>query len=309
MHYVAYAELAAAVSNAGGLGIITALTQPNPEALRNEIRKTRKLTNKPFGVNITLLPAMSPPDYPAFIRVIVEEKVGIVETAGHSPGKIIKTLKENGIIVIHKCTTIRHALAAQRLGVDILSIDGWDCAGHPSLTEEVGNFVLLAVAAKKLSIPFIASGGVGNGAQLAAALTLGAEGVNCGTLFMATEEAPIHPNIKKALVDGKEGDTTHIFKTLKNTERVFKNKQSAKVLEMEAAKPGDFQAVRPFVSGALYKKSFQETGDTQSSVWSCGPAMGLIDDIPSCQVLIERMVADAEYVLKDTVMRVCRSRL
>jgi nitronate monooxygenase len=297
MHYVGYAEMASAVSNAGGLGIITALTQPSPEALRSEIRKCSAMCpGKPFGVNITLLPAMVPPDYDGYASVIIEEGVKVVETAGNNPGKFIARFKAAGITVVHKCVAIRHALSAERLGVDAISMDGFECAGHPG-EDDIGNFVLLALAAKKLSIPFVASGGVGNGRQLAAALALGAAGVNMGTRFMATREAPIHANIKAALVDGTERSTTHVFRSLKNTERVYKNAQAIKVRDTEAISPGDFGAIRPYVSGSMYKDSFQTTGDTQSSVWSAGVVMGLIDDVPSCAELLERMVAEAEVVI------------
>uniref|UniRef100_A0A6B2L9D4 Uncharacterized protein n=1 Tax=Arcella intermedia TaxID=1963864 RepID=A0A6B2L9D4_9EUKA len=296
MHYVAYAELAAAVSNAGGLGIITALSQPSPEALRQEIQKVKKLTTKPFGVNITLLPAFVPPDYASYAKVILEEGVKIVETAGNNPGPYIELFKKNGIIVIHKCVAIRHALTAQRLGADIVSVDGFECAGHPG-EDDVGNFVLLAKAARKLSIPFLASGGVGTGSQLAAALALGADGVNMGTRFMATQECAIHPNIKKALVDSDERATTLIFRSLNNTERVYKNKTALKVQALEKEKPGDFSIIRPYVSGALYKDSFYNTGDTESSVWSAGIVMGLIEDVPTCKELIERMVSEASDII------------
>lgn len=214
MHYVGYAGLAAAVSNAGGLGIITALTQKSPEDLRKEIQKCKKLTNKPFGVNLTLLPALAPLNYDGYAKVIIDEEIKIVETAGRSPEKFIKLFKSNGIKIIHKCVAIKHALAAQRLGVDVISMDGYECGGHPG-EEEVGNFVLLALASKKLSIPFIASGGVADSTQLAASLALGADGINMGTRFMATKEAQIHENIKMALVKGNEYSTTHIMKSLK----------------------------------------------------------------------------------------------
>jgi len=298
MHYVGYAEMAAAVSNAGGLGIITALTLPSAEDLRKEIQKCRRMTSKPFGVNVTLLPALAPPDYGSYAKVILEEKIKIVETAGRNPEEWIKLFKDNGVIVIHKCVAIKHAQTAARLGADMISMDEYECGGHPG-EDDVGNFVLLAKAAKKLKIPFIASGGIGDGTQLAAALALGAEGVNMGTRFMATKEAPIHQGIKQALVDGDEKSTTHVFRSLKNTERVYKNDTAAKVKEMEAKFPGDFSKIKEFVTGTLYKKSFQETGDPTSSVWSCGLTIGLIDDIPTCQELIERMVAEAEMIIRD----------
>ena len=268
------------------------------EALRAEIRKCRSLTDKPFGVNITLLPALAPPDYPSFIRVIIEEGVKIVETAGRSPAEIIKALKNAGIIVIHKCVALRHALTAQRLGADIVSIDGFDCAGHPG--EDVGNWVLLPIAglSRDLTIPFMASGGVGTAEQFAAALALGAEGVNMGTRFMATKECPIHENIKRALVDGDERSTTHIFRTMNNTERVFKNKITLKIREIEAEHPGDFMKIRPYVRGEMYRKSFQETGNTDDSAWSAGTVMGLIDDVPTCRELVERMVTGASEIIE-----------
>eukprot|EP01127_Copromyxa_protea_P021039 TRINITY_DN7133_c0_g1_i1.p1 TRINITY_DN7133_c0_g1~~TRINITY_DN7133_c0_g1_i1.p1 ORF type:complete len:334 (-),score=91.20 TRINITY_DN7133_c0_g1_i1:23-985(-) len=308
MHYVSYAEMAAAVSNAGGLGIITALTQESPEDLRKEIRKCRTLTQKPFGVNITLLPAFNAPDYDGFCRVIIEEGIKVVETAGNNPAKFIQLFKKNNIIVIHKCVAIRHALSAQKAGADILSIDGFECAGHPG-EEDIGNLVLLARAAESLSVPFIASGGIGTGAQLAACLALGAQGINMGTRFMATKECPIRDEIKQALVDGDELSTTHVFRTLKNTERVYKNKTSLRVRELEKEKPGDFSVIRPYVSGKLYYDSFYKTGDLTSSVWSAGIVMGLIHDIPTCKELLERMVAEAEAIITKNLQVVVKAKL
>ncbi|GAB5362596.1 hypothetical protein AAMO2058_000811200 [Amorphochlora amoebiformis] len=296
MHYVGYAGMAAAVSNAGGLGTITALTQPNAEALRKEIRKCRSLTKKPFAVNITLLPALVPPDYKSYAKVVVDEGVKIVETAGRNPKRFIKYFKENGIYVIHKCVAIRHALTAQRLGADMISMDGFECGGHPG-EDDIGNWVLLAQAARKLKIPFVASGGCANGAQLVAALALGAEGINMGTRFMATKEAPIHPNIKQALVGGDEKSTTLVMRSVRNTERVFKNKVAKEVQKIEQEKPGDFMAFRHLVRGENYRKSFQDTGDTKSSVWSCGQSMALIDSIPTCKELIQSIVKDAENIM------------
>jgi len=308
MHFVGYATLAAAVSNAGGLGVITALTQKTPEALRAEIRKCRRLTDKPFGVNITLLPALVPPDYDSYCQVVIDEGVKIVETAGANPEKFIKFFKDHGCYVIHKCVAIRHAQSAVRMGADMISMDGYECAGHPG-EDDVGNLVLLAKAAKKLKVPFIASGGIGTGSQLAAVLALGAEGINMGTRFMATIEAPIHDNIKKALVDSDERQTTHIFRTLRNTERVFKNAAAEEVRSIEAKQPGDFSAIRHLVSGELYRKAFQETGDTEHSVWSCGQVMGLIEDIPTVAVLIDRIVKEAEESVLRTQKLVVRSKL
>jgi nitronate monooxygenase len=302
MHYVGYAEMAAAVSNAGGLGIITALTVAQPprgaEALRDEIRKCKSLTNKPFGVNITLLPVGVPPDYEGIMNVIIDEGVKIVETAGRNPEPVIKKLKSAGIIVIHKCVAIRHAETAARMGADMISMDGFDCGGHPG-EEDVGNWVLLARAGRVLKIPFVASGGNVTGSQLAAAMAMGAEGVNMGTAFMATQEAPVHDGIKQALVQATERDTTHVFRTLNNTERVFKNKTAMEVREIEKNHPGDFSKIAHLVAGANYRVSFQETGDASTSVWSCGQSIGLIDGVPSCKDFIEGVVAEAEDIIKN----------
>jgi len=302
MHYVGYAEMAAAVSNAGGLGIITALTVAQPprgkEALRDEIRKCKALTNKPFGVNITLLPVGVPPDYDGIMQVILDEGVKIVETAGRNPEPVIKKLKNAGVIVIHKCVAIRHAETAQRMGADMISMDGFDCGGHPG-EEDVGNWVLLARAGRVLKVPFVASGGNVTGSQLAAALAMGAEGVNMGTAFMATKEAPIHDGIKQALVEATERDTTHVFRTLNNTERVYKNKTALEVREIEGKHPGDFSKIAHLVAGANYRVSFQETGDASSSVWSCGQSIGLIEGVPSCKDFIEGVVSEAEDIIKN----------
>ena len=251
LQWVAYAELAAAVSNAGGLGIINALTQPDPEHLRREIRKTRELTKRPFGVNLTLLPALNPPDYPAFAEAIIDEGVRIVETAGNSPGPIIKQLKAAGIIVIHKATTIRHAKAAIKLGVDILSIDGFECAGHVG-ESDIASLILNSRARQELGdVPFIASGGFADGYGLMAALSLGAAGINMGTRFMCTVEAPIHLNVKQAIVDADEHQTTLILRRWKNTSRMYSNNVTAKTVEVEVnSRTGEFTEVAPLVSGA-----------------------------------------------------------
>lgn len=307
MHYVGYAEMAAAVSNAGGLGIVTALTitAQNPkrplDALRDEIRKTRALTDKPFGVNLTLLPVGVVPDYEGIMRVVIEEGVKVMETAGRNPNDIIKMAKKAGIFVIHKCVSTRHAQTAAKAGADMISMDGFDCGGHPG-EEDVGNWVLLAQAARELKIPFVASGGSATGSQLAAALALGAEGLNMGTRFMVTTEAPIHQGIKDSIVKAKVTDTTHVFRSLKNTERVFKNDIVMKVRELEHAYPGDFSKIGHLVKGELYQKSFQESGDAFSSVWSCGQSIGLIDDIPTCKDLIENIVTEAEDIIRNRLM-------
>jgi NAD(P)H-dependent flavin oxidoreductase YrpB (nitropropane dioxygenase family) len=296
MHHASYAELAAAVSEAGGLGIITSLSQSSAEDLRKEIRKCKTLTKKPIGVNLTLLPAMVPPDYKGYCQVIIDEGIKVVETAGNNPGEYIKMFKEAGIIVIHKTVSIRHALTAQRLGVDFLSIDGFDCGGHPG-QDDVGNWVLLAQAARKLKIPFIASGGIATGRQMAAAFALGCEGINMGTRFLCSKECTVRDEIKQAIVKGTELDTVLVFRTLNNTERVYKNKTALKVIELETEKPGEFEVIRPYVSGTMYKDSFHLTGDIQSSVWSCGQSMGLIDEVLSCKEIIDSMVKECKVVI------------
>jgi nitronate monooxygenase len=302
MHYVGYADMAAAVSNGGGLGIITALTVAQPprgaEALRDEIRKCRQLTDKPFGVNITLLPVGVPPDYEGIIKVIIEEGIKVVETAGRNPEPVIKKLKGAGIVVIHKCVAIRHALTAQKMGADMISMDGFDCGGHPG-EEDVGNWVLLAKAGKSLKIPFVASGGNATGSQLAAAIAMGAEGVNMGTAFMATKEAPIHDNIKQSIVKAKETDTTHVFRTMGNTERVYKNKAAMEVRGIEAKHPGEFDKIYHLVKGENYRVSFQETGDADSSVWSCGQSIGLVDEVLSCEDFMAKVCQEAEDIIRD----------
>lgn len=266
LQWVAYAELAAAVSNAGGLGIINALTQPDATALRKEIQKTRRLTNKPFGVNVTLLPSLNPPDYPSLLKVIIEEKIEIVETAGNNPGPVIKQLKAAGITVIHKATTIRHAKAAIKLGVDILSIDGFECAGHVG-ESDIASLILNSRARQELgSVPFIASGGFADGYGLMAALSLGAAGINMGTRFMATIEAPIHINVKQAIVDADEHQTTLILRRWKNTSRMYSNTMTSKAVEIEkSSETGEFAEIAPVVSGAKGREVLVE-GDIQRGV-------------------------------------------
>ncbi|KAF8517533.1 putative 2-Nitropropane dioxygenase [Hysterangium stoloniferum] len=296
MQWVGFPVLASAVSNAGGLGILTALTQPTPEALRIAIQETRKLTDKPFGVNITLLPTITPPDYEGYARVAIEENVKIFETAGNNPGPLVKYLKSNNCIVLHKCTTIRHAKSAIRMGVDVLSIDGFECAGHPG-EEDIGGLVLLARAAQELEVPYIASGGFADGRGLAAALALGADGINMGTRFMCTVEAPIHQNIKEKIVASTERDTVHIFRTMNNTARVFKNAISQEVVRIER-RPGGakFEDVRELVAGARGRRVY-ETGDVDAGVWSAGIAIGLVKDIPTCEELLKNIERDAEAVI------------
>merc|ERR1712048_1090325 len=236
------------------------------------------------------------------MKVIIEEGVKVLETAGRNPDAIIKKMKENGIIVIHKCVAIRHAITAAKQGADMISMDGFDCGGHPG-EEDVGNWVLLAKAGKVLQVPFVASGGNATGSQLAAALAMGAEGLNMGTAFMATTEAPIHENIKKTLVEAKETDTTHIFRTMGNTERVYKNKAAQEVRAIEAEHPGEFDKIVHLVKGENYRKSFQETGDASSSVWSCGQSLGLIDEVLSCEALISKVVGEAEDIIRNRLAK------
>ncbi|GJE96538.1 nitronate monooxygenase [Phanerochaete sordida] len=297
MQWVGVPQLVAAVSNAGGLGVLTALTQPNPDALRNAIRETRKLTGKPFGVNITLLPSINPPDYAGYARAAVEEGVKIFETAGNNPGQLIRYFKDHGCIVIHKCTTIRHAKSAARHGVDVLSIDGFECAGHPG-EEDIGGLVLLARAAQELQIPYIASGGIADGRGLAAVFALGACGANMGTRFMCTVESPIHQNIKDKIVASSETDTVHIFRTLRNTARVFKNPVSTEVVALER-RPGGakFEELRDLVSGARGRKVY-ELGDPDYGIWSAGVSVGLIKDCPTCDELVRRIEREAEEVIE-----------
>ncbi|KAJ3017492.1 hypothetical protein HKX48_003520 [Thoreauomyces humboldtii] len=310
MQWVGTAEMASAVSNAGGLGILTALTQPTPAALRKEIARCRTLTNKPFGVNITFLPAINPPPYEQYVTAIIEEGIKVVETAGNNPGAHVKRFKDANIVVIHKCTSIRHALAAQRIGVDFVSIDGFECAGHPG-EDDIGGLILLAKAAKTLSIPFLASGGFGDGRGLAAALALGAEGVNMGTRFMCTVEAPIHNSVKEAIVKGTEKDTALMFRTMHNTARVFKNAISTQVVAIEKQPGGaTFADIQPLVSGQRGREVFVN-GDTDYGVWTAGQVVGLIDDIPTCKDLCERMSADAEKIIVERLgkMVVPKSKL
>ncbi|KAF8599687.1 inosine monophosphate dehydrogenase [Ceratobasidium sp. AG-I] len=296
MQWVGLPPLAAAVSNAGGLGVLTALSQPSPDALRDAIKQTRKLTDKPFGVNITLLPSINPPDYEGYARAAVEEGIRIFETAGNNPGPLIKFFKSQGCVVIHKCTTIRHAKSAEKLGVDFLSIDGFECAGHPG-EEDIGGLVLLARAAQELKVPYIASGGFGDGRGLVAALSLGAEGVNMGTRFMCTTEAPIHQNIKDKMIASNETDTVHIFRTLRNTARVYKNAVSSEVVRLERRPGGaQFSELRDLVSGLRGKKVY-ETGDPDAGIWSAGIVVGLIKDCPSCSELLQRIEREAEAAI------------
>lgn len=296
MMNVGFAELAAAVSNAGGLGILTALSQPTPDDLRKEIARCRALTSKPFGVNLTILPTIKPVPYEEYARVICEAGVKVVETAGRNPEPYMPMFRAHGVLVIHKCTSVRHALKAEKLGVAAVSVDGFECAGHPG-EDDVPNLVLLPAAAAKLKIPMLASGGIGTGTQMAACLALGAEGINMGTRFLATKEAPVHDNIKQALVNSSELDTALIYRTLKNTARVHKNSVAKKVLEIEA-RPGEtnFDDIKDLVTG-VKGRELLKTGDLEYGVWTAGQVQGLIDDVPSCQELIDRLVRDCEATI------------
>ncbi|HEX7761277.1 MAG TPA: nitronate monooxygenase family protein [Caulobacteraceae bacterium] len=297
MHFVGLAELAAAVSNAGGLGIITGLTQRTPELLAKEIAKCRSMTDKPFGVNLTFLPSVTPPDYPGYVQAIIDGGVKIVETAGNNPQKWMPLLKEAGIKVIHKCTSVRHSLKAEAIGCDAVSVDGFECGGHPG-EDDVPNFILLPRAAEELKIPFVASGGMADARSLVAALALGAEGMNMGTRFMATVEAPIHENVKKALVAASELDTRLVMRALRNTERVLNNAGVEKLIakEKELGANLKFEDIIAEVAG-VYPKIMVE-GDMDAGAWSCGMVAGLINDIPTCKDLIESIVREAETIVR-----------
>jgi nitronate monooxygenase len=291
MQWVGLAELASAVSNAGGLGILTALTQQTPDALRREIERTRAMTDRPFGVNLTILPALKPPPYAEYVQAIIDSGIKIVETAGNSPRDFIDQFKAHGIKVVHKCTSVRHALSAERNGVDAVSIDGFECAGHPG-EDDVPGLVLLPIAARALKIPIIASGGIADGRGMAAALALGAEGVNMGTRFCVTQEAPIHYNIKQALVAASERDTKLMFRTMKNTARVFRNAISEEVVATENRPGGcQFDDIRPLVAGVRGRAAL-ESGEVNGGVVSAGQCIGLIDDVPTCAELLDRMVRE-----------------
>jgi nitronate monooxygenase len=301
MHHVGLAELAAAVSNAGGLGILTGLTQPTPERLAREIARCRAMTDQPFGVNLSFIPSLNAPPYPEYIAAIAEGGVKIVETAGRSPEAYMPALKAAGITVIHKCTSVRHALKAERIGCDAVSVDGFECGGHPG-EDDVPNFVLLPRAAEELKIPFLASGGMADGRSLVAALALGAEGVNMGTRFIATQEAPVHPNVKQALLQASELDTRLILRGLRNTVRVFHNAGVEQVMAIERAKGAalKIEDLRAQVAG-VYPR-VMEQGDVDSGAWSCGMVAGLIHDVPSCRELIDRIMAQAEQIIRGRLM-------
>jgi len=298
MHFVGFAELAAAVSNAGGLGVITGLTQRTPDDLAKEIARCREMTDKPFGVNLTFLPSVNPPDYPGYVKAIIDGGVKIVETAGNNPQKWLPALKEVGIKVVHKCTSVRHALKAESIGCDAVSVDGFECGGHPG-EDDVPNFILLPRAAEELKIPFLASGGMANARSLVAALAMGADGMNMGTRFMATKEAPIHDHVKQAIVAASELDTRLIMRSLRNTERVLINAGVERLLEKEKSLGAaiKFEDIIPEVAG-VYPKIMLE-GEMDAGAWSCGMVVGLIHDIPTCQDLIDQIMTEARGLIRD----------
>ncbi|MBQ9052859.1 nitronate monooxygenase family protein [Rhodococcus sp. (in: high G+C Gram-positive bacteria)] len=301
MQWVGRAELVAAVANSGALGMITALTQPTPEDLAKEIARTRELTDQPFGVNLTILPAITPPPYDEYRQVIIDSGIKIVETAGSNPGPHLPQFHAAGVKVLHKCTSVRHAVKAQALGVDGISIDGFECAGHPG-EDDVPGLVLIAAAAEQISIPMIASGGFADARGLVAALALGADGINMGTRFMCTEESPIHRNIKEAIVAATEVDTELIFRSLRNTARVARNSVSREVVEI-LSNGGQFEDVRDLVAGARGRTVY-ENGDPEAGIWTVGTAQGLIHDIPAVGDLVDRMVAEAEALIAERLVGV-----
>src|SRR6201994_4091733 len=297
MHYVGFAEMAAAVSNAGGLGIITGLTQRTPEALAREIARCREMTDKPFGVNLTFLPAVTPPDYPGYVKAIIDGGVKVVETAGNNPQKWMPALKEAGIKVIHKCTSVRHSLKAEAIGCDAVSVDGFECGGHPG-EDDIPNMILLPRAADELKIPFVASGGMADARRPGAALSMGAAGMNMGTRFVATREAPVHDNVKQALVKATEFDTVLVMRALRNTERVLRNKGVDELLEIEREKGAALKIddIHDQVAG-VYPKVMVD-GDMDAGAWSCGMVAGLIHDIPTVKELIDRIMSGAAQLIR-----------
>ncbi|MDR3469748.1 MAG: nitronate monooxygenase family protein [Xanthobacteraceae bacterium] len=297
MHYVGFAELAAAVSDAGGLGIITGLTQKTPELLAREIARCRDMTDQPFGVNLTFLPAFTAPPYPEYIAAIREGGVKIVETAGRSPEQYMPALKAANIKVIHKCTSVRHSLKAESIGCDAVSVDGFECGGHPG-EDDVPNMILLPRAADELKIPFVASGGMADARSLVAALAMGAEGINMGTRFIATKEAPVHDNVKRAIVAATELDTRLIMRTLRNTERVMRNKAVDHLIAIEREKGSSLKIDDIIEEVAGVYPKVMVNGDLDAGAWSCGMVVGLINDVPSVKELIDRIMADADRLIR-----------
>jgi NADH:quinone reductase (non-electrogenic) len=301
MHYVGFAELAAAVSNAGGLGIITGLTQRTPEDLAKEIARCREMTDKPFGVNLTFLPMVNTPDYPGYVKAIIDGGVKAVETAGNNPAKWLPALKEAGIKVIHKCTSVRHSLKAESIGCDAVSVDGFECGGHPG-EDDIPNMILLPRAADELKIPFVASGGMADGRSLVAAIALGAAGMNMGTRFIATKEAPVHQNVKDAIVAASELDTRLVMRSLRNTERVLTNEAVERLIVKEKTLGANlkFEDIIDEVAG-VYPKIMKD-GTMDAGAWSCGMVAGLIHDVPTCKELIDRIMAEADAIIRQRMM-------
>ena len=295
MQWVGTAELVSAVANAGALGFLTALTQPTPEALAKEIARCRTMTDKPFGVNLTILPTINPPPYAEYRAAIIESGVKAVETAGYKPEEHVTEFRKHGIKVIHKCTAVRHALSAERMGVDAISIDGFECAGHPG-EDDIPGLILIPVAADKIKIPMLASGGFADGRGLVAALALGADGVNMGTRFCATKEAPLHENFKQAMVANDERATDLIFRSFRNTARVARNAVSQQVVELERG-GAKFEDVSHLVKGTRGREGL-DTGDTDMGIWSAGMVQGLIHDVPTVKELVDRIVAEAEQIIE-----------
>lgn len=300
--WVARAELVSAVANAGGMGFMTALTFPEPEGLRAEIRRCRKMTDRPFGINLTFLPTFRPPDYPAYIQVCIEEGIQFIETAGRNPEPHMDQIKSAGIRVIHKCTSVRHAVKAEKVGCDAVSIDGFEAAGHPG-EDDVTSLILVPLTRDAVGLPIIASGGFADGRGLVAALGLGADGMNMGTRFVATQEAPVHDNIKQFLVNRSERDTRLIMRTLRNTERVMHNSVVDEVLAIESRGDTKIEEIAPYVSG-MRGKEMLEDGDMEKGTLAAGQCMGLIRDIPTCQELLDRIMAEAEAMVRDKFSRI-----
>ncbi|MEP2101617.1 MAG: nitronate monooxygenase family protein [Parasphingorhabdus sp.] len=297
MHYVGFAELAAAVSEAGGLGIITGLTQKTPEDLDKEIKKAKALTDKPIGVNLTFLPIVNTPDYPGYIKAIIDNDIKAVETAGNNPAQYLPALKEAGVKVIHKCTAVRHALKAQSIGCDAVSVDGFECGGHPG-EDDIPNMILLPRAADELDIPFVSSGGQADARSLVASLAMGAEGMNMGTRFIATKEAPVHQNVKDAIVAASELDTRLVMRPLRNTERVLTNAAVEKLLEIEKEKGADLQFTDVIEQVAGVYPQIMLEGTMDAGAWSCGMVAGLINDIPTCKELIDGIMTEADAIIR-----------
>ena len=292
---VGRAGLVAAVANAGALGFLTALTQPTAEDLLEEVRRTREMTDKPFGINITILPTIRPVAHQEYAQAIVESGVKFVETAGRNPEPLLPAFKEAGIKVIHKCTSVRHSVKAEKIGCDAVSIDGFECAGHPG-EDDIPGLVLIPCTANQVSLPLIASGGFGDARGLVAALSLGADAMNMGTRFLATKEADIHENVKRKLVEATERDTALVFRKFHNTARIFKNSVADQVAELESKPDAKFEDVAPLVAGDRGRNVFQE-GDLEAGVWSAGMVTGLIHDIPSCDELVRRIVSEAAEII------------